>query len=254
VAPSIAEFLHASERIAMGDRRYFYGVNGVHGGLVVAMLIHQMTHHVPPGRQLISAAARFVRPLSWPLMIGADSNGGDAELTIARASTAGAEGTSVEASAIFGTPGDLDVPVVTPQPPDGIGSPADVDAVTDPLTPFGELVEVRPVPAASDPENPQLCGWVRLIQPVPSAHERLAILVDALSASYSVALTDQRLVSTLAMTVEIFSRSVAAGFDWVLVRARTTAADSSGIVRETVDMWAEDGRYLASGSQLRVVR
>ena len=78
VRASIAEFLDSSERIQTSDQKSFNGFNGLHGGLAVAALVHEMRTLVPADRQLVSVGGRFIRPLTWPILVDADvvRNGG----------------------------------------------------------------------------------------------------------------------------------------------------------------------------------
>ena len=64
---TIAQLLHASERIDTADQETFNGFNGLHGGLAVAMLVRQMRELVPREKELIGVTARFIRPLVWPI-------------------------------------------------------------------------------------------------------------------------------------------------------------------------------------------
>ena len=57
---TIAQFLHASERIDTADQGTFNGFNGLHGGLAVAMLVRQMRELVAPDRELVGVTARFI--------------------------------------------------------------------------------------------------------------------------------------------------------------------------------------------------
>jgi hypothetical protein len=95
---------------------------------------------------------------------------------------------------------------------------------------------------------------VRLTDDVPSSEERLTILIDSLAPSYTALLTELKAVPTVEMTAALSAGAAEAVFDWVLVLARTTSADTSGFVRESIDVWAEGGEHLASCMQLRVVR
>jgi hypothetical protein len=78
VPASIAEFLHSSERIQLSDQKSFNRFNLLHGGLAIAALVHQMRNLVPADRQLVSVTGRFIRPLTWPILVDADvvRNGG----------------------------------------------------------------------------------------------------------------------------------------------------------------------------------
>ena len=256
---SIAEFLKGYARVETQDQKAFNGFNGLHGGLAAAMLVRQMRALVPADRALVGLTARFVRPLVWPIVVDADVVRNGSTLTIASATASSESGTSVEASATFGVRADRDIPVFAPEMPTDIVARADAERFVIPpeFVPISERMEIRaavdvlPYSGAADPV---LCGWVRLTDDVPSSEERLTILIDSLAPSYTALLTELKAVPTVEMTAALSAGAAAAAFDWVLVLARTTSADTSGFVRESIDVWTEGGEHLASCMQLRVVR
>jgi acyl-CoA thioesterase len=259
VTASIAEFLHASERIEMADQKTFNGFNGLHGGLAVATLVRQMQRLVPADRDLVSVTARFVRPVVWPIVIDADAARSGTTLTIASATASSEVGTSVEATAIFGVTAARDIPVFAPaMPTDIVGRPdAAVVQIPPEFIPISTRMEIRaatPELPYSGSTNPMLCGWIRLRDEVPVNTERITILIDSLAPSYTAVLTELKAVPTVEMSIRLSAGAAHATFDWVLVRATTTSADASGYVGESIDMWTEGGLHLASCSQLRIVR
>jgi hypothetical protein len=143
--------------------------------------------------------------------------------------------------------------------PKGIVGRSDADRYVIPpeFVPISERMEIRAaldVLPYSGSAEPVLCGWVRLTDDVPSSEERLTILIDSLAPSYTAVLTELKAVPTVEMTVAVSATAAETAFDWVLVLARTTSADTAGFVRESIDVWTEGGEHLASCTQLRVVR
>jgi acyl-CoA thioesterase len=259
VTASIAEFLHASERIETADQKSFNGFNGLHGGLAVAALVRQMQKWVPRDRNLVSVTARFIRPLVWPIVVDADVVRNGMTLTIASATASSEAGTSVEATAVFGVAVARDSPVFAPALPTRIVSRPEAAVVDIPaeFIPISQRMEIRAATKElpySGSTDPVLCGWIRLRDEVPVNTERITILIDSLAPSYTAVLTELRAVPTVEMTIQLSAGAADATFDWVLVRATTTSADECGYVRESIDMWTEGGLHLASCSQLRIVR
>ena len=256
---TLAEFLHGSERIDTADQNTFNGFNGLHGGLAVAMLVRQMRALVPDDRQLISVTARFIRPLIWPIVVDADLVRNGTAVTIACATASSESGTSVDANATFGIGATRNIPVFSPAMPTEIAPRASAPVVAIPpeFIPISQKMEIRGATKAlpySGRADPVLCGWIRLTDDVPANDERITILIDSLAPSYTAVLTELKAVPTVEMSVQLSAGAADTTFDWVLVRARTTSADTRGFVRETIDMWTEGGVYLASCTQLRIMR
>ena len=259
VTVSIAEFLQASERIETSDQEALNGFNGLHGGLAVAMLVRQMRALVPADRRLVAVTARFIRPLAWPIVVDADVVRNGKTLTIACATASSQSGTSLEATATFGIGAARNIPVFAPEMPAGIvkRSQAAVFAIPPEFVPISRRMEIRAATKElpySGSADPTLCGWVRLTDEVPATDERITILIDSLAPSYTALLTELKAVPTVEMSVQLSAGAAESTFDWVLIRATTTSADARGFVRETIDMWTEEGQYLASCTQLRIVR
>jgi len=167
VRASIAEFLDSSERIQTSDQKSFNGFNGLHGGLAVAALVHEMRTLVPADRQLVSVGGRFIRPLTWPILVDADvvRNGGT--LTMACATASSESGTCVEANATFSAGGARPAHVFAPPMPTGIADRASAAVVEIPpeFIPISQRMEIRaamPELPYSGPAKPVLCGWIRL--------------------------------------------------------------------------------------------
>jgi hypothetical protein len=256
---SIAEFLHASERIEIAEQRSFNGFNGLHGGLAVAMLVRQMRELVPADLVLVGVTARFVRPLVWPIVVDTDVVKNGTTVTIACATASSESGTCVEANATFSTGRARDIPVFAPEMPTEIVNCSDATPFVPPpeFIPISKRMEIRTARKElpySGSADPVLCGWVRLKDEVPANDERITILIDCLAPSYTAVLTELKAVPTVEMSVQLSAAAAESTFDWVLIESTTTSADVRGFVRETIDMWTEGGHYLASCTQLRIVR
>lgn len=256
---SIADFLDSSERIDTAERTALNGFNGLHGGLAVAMLVRKMRAMVAADRELVAVTARFIRPLAGPMIVDTDVERNGSALSVVRSTAASDRGTSVEAVATFGTATPRALDTFAPEMPAGIVDRADARPIDFPVefVPIFARMEIRSATEElpySGADQPVLCGWVRLKDYVALNDERLIILVDALAPSYSAVLTELKAVPTVEMSVQLTAGVADVEFDWVLVCARTTLADAWGFVRETIDVWAEGGRHLASCTQLRIVR
>ncbi len=259
IGVSIAEFLTASDTVETSEQNGLNGFNGLHGGLAVAMLIHKMRTLVPAHVDLVAVTSRFIRPLAWPIDVDAFVVRNGATVTIARASASSASGISVEATATFGTGKSRDTPTLAPEMPTGIVSRAEATVFVIPpeFVPISQRLEIRAATNElpySGTADAVLCGWVRLRDDVPAGDERIAILADSLAPSYTALLTELKAVPTVEMSVQLAAGAADSTFDWVLILARTTSADAHGFIRETIDMWTEGGQYLASCTQLRIVR
>jgi Thioesterase-like superfamily len=259
VTASIAAFLHASEQIETADQKTFNGFNGVHGGLAVAMLVRQMGTLVPADRELVAVTARFIRPLVWPIVVEPHVVRNGTTLTNARAIASSESGIGVEANATFAETTARDIPVFAPEMPTEIEKLSDATPFVFPaeFVPIAQRMEIR----AATKELPYsgsadafLCGWVRLRDDIPNNDERITILVDSLAPAYTAVLKEFKAVPTIEMSVQLSAGAADSRFDWVLVRASTMSADTHGFVRETIDIWTEGGRHLASCTQLRIVR
>jgi hypothetical protein len=259
VTASIADFLRATEGIGTADQKSFNGFNGLHGGLAVAALVRQMRMLVAADRELVAVTARFVRPLVWPIVVDADVVKDGQTLTLASATASSESGTSVQADAIFGTRTARDVRVFAPPMPTGIAARPDATVVNIPaeFIPISQRMEIRAATKElpySGSADPLLCGWIRLKDAIPANEERITILIDSLAPSYTAVLKELNAVPTVEMSVQLSAGAADSTFEWVLVRAQTTSVDAHGLVRETIDMWTEGGLYLASCTQLRIVR
>jgi acyl-CoA thioesterase len=255
----ITDLLSSDGQVDALDQASFNGFDGMHGGLTVALLLRRMRALVPQQRGLVTVTARFIRPLRGPITLDVNIVRAGGSVTIAHAAASSPAGTSVYADALYGSRSALNTPVFSPDmPSDIVGRPdAEVFAIPPEFIPISERMEIRPAAKGlpySGSDVPVLCAWVRLKEDVPANDERMAILADALAPSYTAVLTELKTVPTVEMSVQLSPQALDFMFDWVLLRAQTTIADTRGFVRETIDIWAEDGLHLATCTQARIIR
>jgi acyl-coenzyme A thioesterase PaaI-like protein len=236
--------------------RGLWGFGGLHGGLVLARLAQAMGAAAPTGL-LRSATARFHRPVrdEWSIETSVTRIGRTATTAVARAVTD--RGTNVDASAVFTTPGGARWETVSPAMP-AAAPPESLDVFTIPpeIVPFASHVEIRPatdaLPYSGAPE-PELVAWIRFVEDDrPPDLPRLITLLDALAPSYLATVTDLTLAPTVELTVTPADGLGTASSPWVLLRATTRSASSSGWIDEVIDAWGPDGHHLGSAHQLRV--
>jgi hypothetical protein len=234
------------------------GFGGFHGGLTLGLLTSALSAEVA-GLPLRSVTARFGRPLDGAFRIDVVPGRAGRTVTTATATVTGEKGVHVEASALFGAPAAGSWPVFTPPAP-AAPPPADLDVFAIPaeFVPIAAYTEIRPV-GPNRPyiggADPELTAWIRLSEDdePPDLH-RFMFLMDGLAPAYAAVLSTLALVPTLELTVRPSHDLAAATSPWVLLRARTTAADAGGWNEERIDAWGADGTYLGSAHQLRVIR
>jgi hypothetical protein len=234
------------------------GFGGLHGGLLLALMVLAMAEQAPEAR-LHSVTGRFHRPVTG--MFGVEATlaraGKTAVMLSARA--ASEAGTHAEATAVFGAPRDGNWPAVAPLPP-AAPPPEDCELFTIPreFVPIAEYMQIRPVgpnrPYAGG-SQPELTAWIRLVEDDrPPDLLRFVLLLDGLAPAYAAVLDGLALVPTVELTVRPGVALAGAASPWVLLRARTRAASPDGWNDEEIQAWGPDGRYLGSGQQLRLVR
>jgi len=125
------------------------------------------------------------------------------------------------------------------------------------FVPFANRTETRPVGSArpfAGMREPELAAWVRLVDDdLPPDEVRLMIFMDALPPSFGALLTAPVPIPTVTLAVTPGDGLSKASSLWVLLRARTDVARSDGWHTERIDAWSQDGAYLGSAEQLRLV-
>jgi len=234
------------------------GFGGLHGGLVLALMVSAMTEHAP-GVGLRSVTGRFYRPVTGEFSVeaGVVRVGRAASTVWARA--AGERGVHVEATALFGPSVSGTWPAVCPAPP-AAPPPEECElfAIPPEFVPIAAYLQIRPVgpnrPYAGG-VDPELTAWIRLTEDDrPPDLLRFVLLMDGLAPAYTAVLTDLMLVPTVEFTVRPAAGLAEAGSPWVLLKARTRAASLDGWNEEEIQAWGLNGEYLGSAQQLRMIR
>lgn len=234
-----------------------WGFGGLHGGLVLALLTNAM-HERVPGASLRGVTGRFHRPLREPFAVEVtEVRSGRTVRSLSARAIAGGATTHVSATATFSRPlarsaADVAPPAPAAPPPET----CEQFFVPTEFVPFARHTEIRPVGADrpfTGGDTPELMAWLRLVgdDAVVDA-ARLVVLMDSLAPSYAALLTTPVVIPTVELSVWPATGLASASSLWILLRARTRSAQE-GWIDEQLDAWAQDGRYLGSGHQLRLV-
>ncbi|MEV0550505.1 thioesterase family protein [Nocardia salmonicida] len=253
---SAADFLAARPDGPMSADEHLWGFGGLHGGLSLAYATSAMGDHAGD-RPLRAVTAHFHSPVRSDFAVTTEQVREGRSVTTVSAVTTTASGVNLTATGVFGIAQPHDSPSLAPQFPDA-GGPSDCEPFVVPpdFLPVAEQTEVRfagahrPYSASATPE---LLAWVRTAgeDTTPDIY-RLIVLLDAVAPSYSVLLDQLIAIPTVEFSVYPSGRQVRVQSPWVLVRATTEIASSSGWLIETLDAWSEDGTHLAGARQLRV--
>ena len=233
-----------------------WGFGGVHGGLLVGLLLARLEALIP-GRPLLSARARLLAPVrgAGSFSVTPPHEG----RTLTRASVALMSDGRVAATcdAAYRAPASpiaRPIEPVAPEAPPPSACP--VFHIPPTFVPFSTNTEVRPIGERrpfSGADEPELLAWIRLVNDDHAPDVlRLAILMDCLAPSYGALLHAPAPIPTVEMTLRPTTRRATSC--WVLVRARTHMASAEGWIEEHLDLWDERGNYLGSGEQLRHLR
>jgi Thioesterase-like superfamily len=245
----------ASERITISPA--LWGFGGVHGGLTLALLTEAMRRRAD-GRVLRSVFAQFRRPLrdEVEIRVAEDGTGKTVSWLSAEASSKG--GVAVAARATFSRHACAGFAPISPSMPSA-PPPMECPVFTPPagFVPFADRTQTRPVGAArpfAGMREPELAAWVRLVDDdLPPDEVRLMIFMDALPPSFGALLTAPVPIPTVTLAVTPGDGLSKASSPWVLLRARADVARSDGWHTERIDAWSQDGAYLGSAEQLRLV-
>ncbi|MCC3771898.1 thioesterase family protein [Streptomyces sp. UNOC14_S4] len=234
------------------------GFGGFHGGLTLALMAAAMQDEVPD-LALRSVTARFHRTLGNAFRVETSRVRAGRTVTSFAAQAITAEGTHVEASAVFGTPKPAEWRTFAPAAP-AVPPPEECELFVIPpeFVPISRYLEIRPVGAArpyAGGDEPELTAWIRLLgDERPPDAPRLVLLMDSLAPSYAAVLSTLAVVPTVELTVRPGDGLGRADSPWILLRARTRTADADGWVDEEIDAWDRDGTHLGSAQQLRIIR
>lgn len=238
------------------DRR-LWGFGGVLGGLSLALLTAEMSERVPDATPR-SVVARFHRPITGEFTVSASVVRAGRALSTVAGQCASGSGLNLDATAVFSSVPPGQFPVVAPEFP-VVPEPADCESypVSDDV-PVVKFVDIRPVdenrPLAGGP-RPELNAWVRCTEDddAPDAR-RLIFLFDVLPPAFYSMVVRRYLIPTVELSIHFAGNIGTASSPWVLLRAKTRAIDSGGVLTEQVDAWGADGTYLGTAHQLRLAR
>ena len=182
---TIAQFLHASERIDTADQATFNGFNGLHGGLAVAMLVREMRVVVAPDKELVGLHGAL-----HPATGLADRVGRRGRQGMARRSRSLVQPRRLTRPRASRPPRPTATACCATAPCSHPRCRPESRRCRKPLpfTPPAEFIPISrrmTIRAAtselpySGSTRPVLCGWVRLTDEVPSNEERISILIDS---------------------------------------------------------------------------
>ena len=237
---------------------HLQGFGGFHGGLALALLASATQSHVP-GLELQSITGRFDRPIESGFTVASSLIRSGRTTAAVSATARSTKGPHIEASAVYGVPGEAAWQPVAPSAP--VAPPpqdCEVFAIPPEFVPISTSMEIRPVGPArpyAGGSEPELIAWVRLLEDDdPPDVLRSVFLMDALAPSYTAVLSQLVLVPTVELTVRPAAGLATASSPWILLRARTLAASAGGWIDEQIETWGPDGTHLGTAHQLRVVR
>lgn len=241
------------------DLQPFSGFGGLHGGLLAARLLRRMRSGVPAELVPIEVSAHFLRAATERLHIETEVLRPGRAMSVVAASAETRGRSIASAVAVLASPRPTSTPLMAPAPPEALLPLSEASRFTIPpeLVPISTRMEIRPATSAlpfSGSPRPELCAWIRLVDPVSDPWERLLVLADALAPSYAAVLTTIASVPTIRMTLRFAPEVGVTEFDWVLVEAVTVDAGSDGWLNEVIHIWTPDAKALATSSQLRLVR
>lgn len=237
----------------------FNGFGGLHGGVLAAASLRRARNEVDSHLLPVELSTTFLKPVTSPPRFETDlpHRGRAVSFANVRATTDGdlvAMSQAIFASRSTNEYRRLDAPL-----PEALTPLASAERFIVPpeFVPVSAKMEIRPatveLPYAGG-SKPELCAWIRLLDPVLDPAERLAVLADALAPSYAAILSDLALIPTVRMTVQFSSAAAQSSFDWVLVQSRTVNKGADAWLVEQTDIWTPDGRQLATATQLRRLR
>ncbi len=238
--------------------RESWGFGGVHGGLLAAALTSSVRAR-GDGRSLRQISARFVRAIRDPFQLQATPEHAGRATESWSATACVGERLHAAAHLVLDT-GERSggLPRVAPTMPRVPGAQACEPITIDPeLVPFARRTEIRPVGRArpfSAGQEPVLMAWLRFAaDDTPVNVARLLVLMDSLAPSYSALLSTPTPIPTIQFSVRPSLALERTTSPWLLLRARTLAAEGDGWMEERIDAWAPTGEHLGGAEQLRLV-
>lgn len=229
-------------------------LGGIHGGLVVAVLLEAAVQ--AQGTRPAAIAAHLHAPVA--------AGGAEVQAEVIRAGRSAAS-VSVRArqdqlcaSALVLLEGSTDAPPPSSPPLLSESMPITAPQETAPLSappgirlPFLEQVEIRPTgdsrPLAGG-EQAALRAWIRPRRPIANPVTRAAVLLDALAPSLFAILRDAVPVPTIELTMHLAPSAPMSA--WSAISQRTVWWNEAYCVDEA-DLRNEDGSLIAQVRQRR---
>jgi hypothetical protein len=254
--PGVASLLDGPPLERLGACAHLRGFDGVHGGLVLALLGRRMLADAP-GHELVSLEGRFVRTMLRGARLGSSVVKRGRSAVWSTAVARDADGPLVTAAGLLrprgSDPGELHAPAVPcVSGPEGLPElrlPPAFAAVLD-------QVEIRNAGGTrpfGGHGRAELLAWVRIIgddQPLDAL--RTVFLLDILVPSYTARLTESTAIPSLEISVHL-GQVPRSDSPWLLLHARTTRVAGDTWLTEDVDAWTREGVHVATSRQLRLV-
>ncbi len=232
-----------------------WGYGGLHGGLTLALLAQAMQQQLPTKR-IVQISANIPKNVRGPFEIVVEVEHTGRTATHMKARAVIGDQFLAGASAVFADiSSQVSGAVVAPNMP---AVPAALQcAPFKPPNPVSKRTELRPVGDRRPFQGgniPELTAWLRVRgDDTPVEFFRLAFLMDALAPSYSAILDKPVMIPTVTITMYPSFFRAAASSPWVLLKAVTKVCAEGGWIEEHIDAWGEDGMFLGSASQRRLV-
>ncbi|MFZ2173687.1 MAG: thioesterase family protein [Rhodococcus sp. (in: high G+C Gram-positive bacteria)] len=224
------------------------GFGGVHGGLVVASMVHAAT--AESGAVPVSASAHFTRPVQpGPVDVRVDVEHGGRTPSVRTAMGDSANGMV----RLTRTPGLTTWPPV-PRDFDNV-DPESLSPLEIPVdfVPFSQYLDIRPVNVArpfAGGDVPEFEVWIRLVTPIAfTTAERAAVLLDALPPGLFATFTTPVPIPTVEFTAH-FSPVSTSRTDWHHLRNRTVWATGDLCVDES-ELFTSSGHLVGQARQVR---
>lgn len=233
------------------------GFGGAHGGYVAALALEAMGERVEPDRPPRALTAHLLASVgTGPLALDAAVERSGGTVTAASVRATQSDRLALTALALFGAVGggverlDLRMPDVPP--------PEECEPLFDKAAPLATalmLVEHRP---AAPPlpltggEEAQLVVWMRLTEDRPLDAASLTFLADSAPPALFGVLTEFVPMPSVEIAIHFEPEALRPADRWVLCITRGHVA-ASGYASEEAELWAVDGRLLATSRQRRRV-
>ena len=231
--------------------RSWWSFAGPHGGYLAGHLLQAASSTDRPARSL---QVQFgTTPGEGPAEMETVTEREGRSATLASATLRTATATVARATVLFGParPGPVVCDVGRPV----AEAPEDLARLEMPpdFVPFAQHFEYRPAAGtkAFGGDRPELTAWVRFLDGRPVDAAAATILVDAMPPALYGSLDTFVAVPTVDLSVQYLELEPYVE-GWVLLRIVTRAARDGWCVDDS-EVWAPDGRLLATARQTRIV-